>query len=289
MAEEFIKRKANSLFNAGIHAGVNLIQQVASFRGADSSDDERVDIQDAEDFITNGGRGILTFPVSSVRTGKAKVLHLHLYKAKLLQYHEGKKRVYPCSEILSMEKETTSQILLEMRQPIDLKIRTKRLQFESEAAADRFQQYVEFINEFGKTIKLAFNQIDYTRSGRVGHEDLANALRRVDLQVEAEAVGAMMDFGLGLSGQHQQGQDALDYCAFFHLFLNCFVSSPRDCLQEWLIMSTSSGVQGSSGSSKQSSSRVPTLGSLLPGEVAAFSPRDRVHWCLFIGKHPALS
>eukprot|EP00981_Chlorochromonas_danica_P003236 scaffold633_cov288-Ochromonas_danica.AAC.71 len=279
MAEEF-KRKANNLFTASLHAGVNLIQQVASFRGADSSDDERIDVQDIDDFMSNGSRGVLTFPVTSQRTGRKKMLHLHLYKAKIMQYHDGKKRVYPCGDIITIEKESSMQILMEMRQPIDLKIRQKRLLFDSEAAADKFLQYIEFLNEFGKTIKQAFNAIDYTRSGAIRAEDLASALRRVDLHVDSTTLDQMMTFGCS-------GHNVLDYHAFLHVFLASFVSSLHDCLQEWLNLTIESSGEfsssGQSGSVKAVNSSKFAMNTL-NGEIVALSPRDRVHWCVFVGK-----
>eukprot|EP00981_Chlorochromonas_danica_P010894 scaffold3531_cov235-Ochromonas_danica.AAC.2 len=277
---EIAKRKANNLFTASLNAGVNLIQQVASLGGADSSDDERIDVQDIEDFMSNGSRGVLSFPVTSQRTCRKKMLHLHLYKAKIMQYHEGKKRVYPCGDIINIEKEVSAQILMEMRQPIDLSIRQIRFLFDSDVAAEKFLQYVEFLNEFGKTIKQAFNAIDYTRSGAIRAEDLASALRRVDLHVDSTTLDQMMAFG-------RSGHNVLDYHAFLRVFMASFVSSLHDCLQEWLNLTIESSgelsLSGQSGPVKVVNSSKSAI-NMLSGEEVTFSPRDRVHWCVFVGK-----
>jgi hypothetical protein len=195
MAEEFAK-KATSLFSSRLNAGVSFIQQGLMFKGNDdSSDDERRDVQDTEDFITTGDRGILTFPVVvSVRKGCSMKLNLNLYKAKITLCYEDKKKVYPCSEILRVEKEGPLHVLMEMRRSLEVKVRQKRLTFETEAMADQFQQYIDFINEFGTTIKQSFNMIDYTRCGHVCKENLRTALKRVDLRVDDESLEKMLAY-----------------------------------------------------------------------------------------------
>jgi UDP-2,3-diacylglucosamine pyrophosphatase LpxH len=76
------------------------------------------------------------------------------------------------------------------------------------------------------------------------------------------------------------GKDgAFDYSDFVHIFLNSFVSNLRQCLQEWLIQATASSADTSS------LAKVDTSLDALSGEVVAFAPTERVHWCVMGGKH----
>ena len=77
---------------------------------------------------------------------------------------------------------------------------------------------------------------------------------------------------------------AFDYSDFIQLFFNSFVSNVRQCLQEWLIQATASATDTSSSLAK-----VDTSLDALPGEVIAYAPTERVHWCIYAGKackHP---
>lgn len=185
-------QEARNLLSAGLNAGFSLIQQVANVRNAnDSSDDEVTDLNEDEEFIQRGSRGILVFTTISIRTGKKKMVHLHLYRGSITQYNDNKKTVFICSDIQSITKNTEKFIVVEFRGAMEVQTRQKRFLFESEAIADRFQQYVEFVNEFGRVIRQSFNQIDYTRTGRINRDDLEEALLRVDLQTDADAVTKM--------------------------------------------------------------------------------------------------
>lgn len=77
------------------------------------------------------------------------------------------------------------------------------------------------------------------------------------------------------------GKDGVfDYSDFLHLFFNSFVSNLRQCLQEWLIQATTS-----SNDSTSSLAKVDTSLDAISGEVIAFAPTERVHWCVMGGKH----
>ena len=77
------------------------------------------------------------------------------------------------------------------------------------------------------------------------------------------------------------GKDgSFDYSDFIHMFFNSFVSSLRQCLQEWLIQATAS-----SSDSSTSLAKVDTALDALPGEIIAFAPTERVYWCVLGGKH----
>ena len=186
--------EARNFLSAGLNAGITLIQQVAANarnNGNDSSDDENTDLNENEDFIQRGARGILVFTTFSVRTNKTKMVHINLYRGTVTQYHENKKKVFQCTEIQSITKNSEKYIVIEFRGNMEVQSRFKRFLFESEVMTDRFQQYIEFLNEFGKPIRQAFNQIDYTRTGRINRDDLEEALLRVDLQADEDTVTKM--------------------------------------------------------------------------------------------------
>jgi hypothetical protein len=73
-----------------------------------------------------------------------------------------------------------------------------------------------------------------------------------------------------------------DYSDFMHLFFNSFVSNVRQCLQEWLIQATASA----NDSSSTALAKVDTALDCIPGEVIAFAPTERVHWCVYGGSKP---
>ena len=73
---------------------------------------------------------------------------------------------------------------------------------------------------------------------------------------------------------------SFDYVDFVHMFFNSFVSNLRQCLQEWLIQATTSATD-----SATSLAKVDTSLDCLAGEVIAFAPTERVHWCVYGGKN----
>ena len=75
-------------------------------------------------------------------------------------------------------------------------------------------------------------------------------------------------------------EGSFDYSDFVQMFLNSFVSNLRQCLQEWLIQATATSTDSASSLAK-----VDTSLDALPGEVIAFAPTERVHWCVMGGKH----
>ncbi len=82
-----------------------------------------------------------------------------------------------------------------------------------------------------------------------------------------------------------QEQGGFDYYDFFSLFMDSFVSNLRECLQEWLIQATSIKNESTAAAASSSSSsllyKVDTSLNTLPGEVIAFAPTERVHWCVY--------
>lgn len=92
------------------------------------------------------------------------------------------------------------------------------------------------------------------------------------------------------------GPNSFDYCDFFHLFINSFVSNLRECLQEWLMQALSNmqpAVARSQSIGGDSPHRLSEAVSLIdetfalhavPGEVIAFAPRERIHWGVYAGR-----
>lgn len=180
-----------NIFAAGLSASISLIQQVAGRNNGDSSDDETIDLNEDEDYIQKGVRGVVVFPIQSARTGKKKTIHLQLYKSQLVQYYEGKKRVSQCSDILNFMRTSEKQAQLEIRGVIEMQTKTKRFNFETESSAEKFHQYLEFMIELGKGVKQAWNQIDTMKKGKIVSEDLQLALAKVDLPSDADTVEKM--------------------------------------------------------------------------------------------------
>ncbi len=190
--------QARNIFTAGftgITAGISLIQHVTNSasgnRANDSSDDENTDIAEDEEFIQHGMRGILVFTTMSIRTGKKKMIHINLARCSIIQYHDNKRKVFNCSDVQTISKNTDKFIVVEFRGTLDVQSKQKRFFFDSEQSADKFLQYVEFISEFGKPIRQAFTQIDFTKSNRILKDDLEQALAKVDLQVDEAKLSKM--------------------------------------------------------------------------------------------------
>jgi hypothetical protein len=188
--------QARNLFTAGftgITAGISLIQHVTSTaaKGYDSSDDENADLAEDEEYIQHGARGIIVFTTMSIRTGKKKMIHINLARCTITQYHDNKKKVFSCSDVQTISKNTDKFIVVEFRGPLDVQSKQKRFFFDSEQSADKFLQYVEFISEFGKPIRQAFTQIDFTKSNKISQGDLEQALAKVDLQVDDDKISQM--------------------------------------------------------------------------------------------------
>lgn len=194
------KYKSRNFLAAGISASLSLIQTVAG-RNADSSDDEgATDQNEDEDYIQRGVRGVLVFPIISIRTGKHKVLHLNLYKSQIVLYSsQSKKKSFQCSDIVNLLRTSERNVSIEFRGVIDVQVKTKKFSFETEASAERFHQYVEFMIELGKGIKQSFNHIDYSRKGKISPEDLQSALARVDLPSDPSTVDKMSNLFYFLS------------------------------------------------------------------------------------------
>ncbi|KAJ1402830.1 hypothetical protein B484DRAFT_424379 [Ochromonadaceae sp. CCMP2298] len=230
-----LRLKARSLFNAGL----TLLQQVSQ---KNDSSDEETEVEENEEYINNGARGVIVFQAISARTERPKVLHVNLYSQRVVQYYDAGKRTFQCEDIQSVSRNAEKHVLLEVRRGMTLQAHVKRIVFDTERTAHLFHQYIEFINESGRSVKAAFNQIDYRRSGLVSASDLRRALVRVDLHATDEEIAAMLS--LGTAG-------SFDFHDFLHLLLNSFVSSLRQCL---------------------------------PGEVVAYAPSEKVHWCVFGGR-----
>jgi hypothetical protein len=170
--------------------GFSILQQVAQQK-VDSSDDESSEIVENEDFINNGQRGIVVYRTYSVKSDKIKVLHINLYKAQVVQYYDSKKRTYSCDDIIGITRNSDNNVVIEIKRQLSLNSHFKKIIFEAESQAHQFHQYIEFINESGKSTKLAFNQIDYRKTGYISFADLHRAMARVDIKVTDQDVDNM--------------------------------------------------------------------------------------------------
>ena len=171
-----------------LRAGINLLQQGAR---NDSDDDEAADIVEDEEYIRSGTRGVIVFKTYSVKTDKEKTLHLHLYKAQVVQYYEKVKRVYSCDEMLSINRNADNNVVIEIKKPMAIQTHIKKIIFQNEEMAQKFISYIEFINGSGAQIKQAFNAIDYKRTGIISRSDLVKALAKVDLKASQEDADIM--------------------------------------------------------------------------------------------------
>lgn len=178
------QKQARSIFKVGI----SLFQQVAQQQRNDSSDDEGNEIEENEDFINNGQRGIVVYKTYSVKSDKQKIMHLNLYKAQVVQYCESKKRTYLCEEFVSISRNADNNVLIEIKKPMSIQTQYKKIILETDQLAHQFHQYIEFINESGRSTKTAFNQIDYRRTGIISCPDLRKALARVDLKASEQDI-----------------------------------------------------------------------------------------------------
>lgn len=267
--QDQLKTRARNLLSSGLNSGFSLLQQVTNnISKNEDSDGELYDastpqVPENEAYIMKGMRGVLVFPTTSMKDGQRKMLHINIAKAHWITYHNTGKRVHLCSDIISLTKVSENQINLEMKGN-----RSKKISFDKEGLADKFYTYMQFINEQGRAIAKAFNQIDYTKTGRISRTDLEKALVKADLRVDEDTITKMLKFGA-------TGYEFVDYYNFFHLFMHSFVSSLRECLQEWLGQ-TAAGDDDSTG--PFSSQRLTSMIRLIPGEVITFMPPERVHW-----------
>ena len=181
------QKHARSLFQAG----VSLLQQVSQQQRNDSSDEEQSEIADSEDFIANGQRGIVVYKTYSVKSDREKILHLNLYKAQIVQYYDSRKRTYQCEDVQSISHNSDNNIVLEVKRNMNLQSHFKKIIFPNDQLAHEFHQYIEFMNESGKSTKSAFNQIDYKRTGIISGPDLKRALAKVDLDATEQDISNM--------------------------------------------------------------------------------------------------
>ena len=177
------QKQARSLFKAGI----SLLQQVSTQK-TDSDDEEGSEVVENDEFISNGQRGIAVFKTYSIKSDRVKILHINLYKAQLVQYCDHVKRTYLCEEIQSINRNSDTNVVMEIKKPMAIQIQLKKVIFETEPLAHQFHQYIEFLNESGKNTKAAFNQIDYRRTGSINSIDLQRALTMVDLRASEQDI-----------------------------------------------------------------------------------------------------
>lgn len=187
---DHLKNRARNLLSTGISTGISIFNTVASnFNAADdasSGDEERPNVAETDSYVEKGIRGVLVFPTTSQKTGKRKMIHINLYKSQFISYHDGHKRVHSCSDVLSTAKVSELQINMELKGN-----RRKRIIFDGEGMADKFHMYMEFINEQGRAIRRAFNDIDVNRSGRIVRGDLERAMMKTDLAADNEVIERM--------------------------------------------------------------------------------------------------
>jgi hypothetical protein len=175
-----------------LSVGANLLSHVTSAAGRnDSSDDEKTDLTENEEYIVRGKRGVIVFNTYSIRSKKPKYVHINLHSCTITQYYQSRKKVYQISNIVNIMRNTETMITLEYPGIMDVQFRCKKFLFQTEAGADKFHQYIECLNEMGKHIAESFDSIDYTKSGKIARDDLEIALSRCDLSFPAEYIERM--------------------------------------------------------------------------------------------------
>lgn len=191
-----------------------------SINGNDSSDDEG-NLED-EVFIAYAERGIAVFIVTAIRqtSRREKTVHLDLFQGEVRVYAGKSVRCYNCSNIHNVQRRTDTTISLENRSPTS--IVPKVWQFADIEVANQFQLYLEYLIEFGTTIRTTFSKLISRGSNTVTLEILRAAMHGADLEFTEIELQNIFEFS---------NQKKFDFSEYFHCLLGTPVYSMRDCLQ----------------------------------------------------------
>lgn len=133
-----------------------------------------------------------------------------------------------CSDIVKVSRGTDSTLTLDIRPSISIAGKQKRLHFETIEMAKRFQEYIEYRNDYGNCVRSAFNSVDVKSSGYITAVTLQAALNSEDLQPSDQDILNMLKVATKDDGEK------VTFLDFFHVFLGTPVYTIRGCLQEWL-------------------------------------------------------
>ena len=158
-----------------------------------------------------------------------KTFHINLYKGKLYQYNESmQKKVYMCSDLIRISRGTESTLTIDIRPSISIASKQKILHFETVSEAKKFQEYIEYRNDYGSCVRSTFVTIDAKKTGYITRVTLLAALNSEDLQPTEEDLTKMMALG------EADDKERVTFLGFFRVFLGTPVYTIRGCLQEWL-------------------------------------------------------
>lgn len=200
-------------------------------------------VNENEDYILNGARGVVSFQTYSIKSDRQKAIHINLYTRQMIEYYDNIKRTLSCDDIYSINRPNDNNCLIELQLQKSMGRKTKKIIFASDTMAHRFHQYIEFLHDSGKQVKESFHQIDYRNTSVISGTDLSRALARIDLKASDEDIHNMLMLSSDPNG-------LFDYHDFFHLLVHSFVANLHDCLQEWLIIATSKALDASTNLSK---------------------------------------
>lgn len=133
-----------------------------------------------------------------------------------------------CTDVIRISRGTDSTLTLDIRPSISLASKQKRLHFETVEQATRFQEYVEYRNDYGACVRAAFNKVDMKSTGAISRGTLQAALVAEDLQPTDEDISNMFVVAT------TEDKGVVNFLQFFHVFLGTPVYTIRSCLQEWL-------------------------------------------------------
>lgn len=248
--------------------------------GADETSDDEEALLEDEDYIRNGHRGVIVFTAYCVNTDTNKTFHIHLYSGQLFQYTARRRKKFYCSNIQSMSlREADHNLIVDVKKSQAVGIHQKRFMFETDAEAFSFQKYVEFRNDAGQVIRMAFDLIDRKGTKVITANSLRAALNMVDLSASEDDIKSMLLLKCGPGNG-----EFYDFHSFFHLFMDnsVLVSNLRECLQEWLYQARfDKSVRCKTLATKALLLDNPQ--STLQGEELVHVI-DKVRWCVNVGK-----
>lgn len=249
--------------------------------GSESSEDE-CPCADDQGFIQNGERGVLVFNVYCVKTDRGKTFHVHLYDGTIVQYMEKSKKIFNCSNILSISIRNDHNVVIDIQKNHGIAKKQKRYIFDSDENASIFKRYIEYINEYGSVIRSAFDIMDRKKTQLITMTSLRSALGALDIHFNEGRMRDMLSIGNG-------DGNFMDYDSFFHIFFENPVSNIRECFLEWLQISQTNSsnsveLNGESGELDEdgnfyqlnkTSSHIETLSGEIISNVV-----EKIRWCI---------
>lgn len=122
-----------------------------------SSDDE-ANANNDEQFVQNGGRGIVVFKAFCAKTERNKVFHLHLHSGHIHQYVDKKRKVFHVHDVISINHrpiEKKHYYFIDIKKHNDVSVRQKKYIFDDEEKGSQFKKALEFRKEYGSYRYLA--------------------------------------------------------------------------------------------------------------------------------------